>query len=144
MLCQELMTHDPKCCTPADSAMRAAKLMKIEDVGVIPVCGGGRSSGRLVGIITDRDLCLEIVAQGRDPASTRLESCMTRNPVTCRADEDLDTALQRMEANQIRRIPVVDGDGVLVGIISQADIATRTNSEERTAELVEGVSRPSR
>jgi CBS domain-containing protein len=143
MLCREVMTDDPKCCTPSDSAMRAAKMMKIEDVGAIPVCSD-RGSRRLVGIVTDRDLCLEIVAENRDAGQTRIEICMSRSPITCRSDEDLDTALQRMEAHQIRRIPVVDSDGTLVGIISQADIATRTKREEKTAELVEEVSRPSR
>jgi CBS domain-containing protein len=143
MLCRELMTQDPKCCTPEDSAARAAKMMKVENIGAIPVCSG-RGSRRLVGIITDRDLCLEVVAGGRDAGGTRIETCMSRNPVTCRTDEDLDTALQRMEAHQIRRIPVVDSDGMLVGIISQADIATRTKREEKTAELVEAVSRPLR
>jgi CBS domain-containing protein len=142
MLCQELMTQNPTCCTPADTAMRAAKLMKIQDVGAIPVCSS-RESRRLVGIITDRDLCLEVVAEGQEPGDTFVERCMTRNPITCRSDEDVDSALHRMEAHQIRRIPVVDSEGMLVGIISQADIATRTNSEEMTAALVEEVSRPS-
>lgn len=140
MLCQDVMTANPRCCTPDDSASRAAKMMKVEDVGVMPVCSGHHSK-RLVGIITDRDLCLEIVAEGRDPLNTRVEKCMTREPVTCRIDEDLDTALRRMEGNQIRRIPVVDQNGMLVGIISQADIATRTKNEEKTAELVQEVSR---
>jgi CBS domain-containing protein len=116
-------------------------MMKIEDVGSIPVCSG-ENSRRLVGIVTDRDLCLEIVAEGRDANSTRVETCMTREPVTCRADEDLETALDRMEAHQVRRIPVVDRAGMLVGIISQADIATRTDRPERTAEVVEEISRP--
>ena len=93
--------------------------------------------------MTDRDLCLEIVAEGRDPNRTTVETCMTREPVTCRADEDLETALDRMEANQIRRIPVVDRSGMLVGIIAQADIATRARSPQKTAEVVAVISRPS-
>lgn len=142
MLCEEIMTRNPKCCVPTDSAVRAARLMKIEDVGSLPVCSSPES-GRLVGILTDRDLCMEIVAEGRDPNQVRVETCMTREPVTCRTDEELETALDRMEANQIRRIPVVDRAGMLVGIIAQADVATRTNSPSRTAEVVEGISRPS-
>jgi CBS domain-containing protein len=142
MLCRELMTEDPKCCTPSDSAMRVARMMQIEDVGAIPVCSDG-DGRRLVGIITDRDLCLEIVASGRDPLTTPVETCMSRDLVTCRTDEPLETALHRMEAHQIRRIPVVDDSGMLVGIISQADIATRMRNENQTAEFVEGVSRPS-
>lgn len=140
MKCEELMTRDPKCCTPDDTAQRVARMMQIEDVGVIPVCSSSDSK-RLVGIVTDRDLCLEIVAAGRDAQSTKVESCMTRDPVTCRPDEDLDTALRRMEARQIRRIPVVDNGGMLVGIISQADIASQ--SHDKAAELVHEVSQPS-
>lgn len=141
MFAHEVMTRNPRCCTPTDTAMRAAKMMKVQDVGVIPVCNS-RDGTRLVGIITDRDLCLEIVAENMDAGATSVEKCMSRNPITCRMDEDLDIVLRRMEAHQIRRIPVVDSDGTLVGIISQADIATRTKSDEKTAELVEEVSRP--
>jgi len=116
--------------------------MKIEDVGSLPVCGSW-DSRRLVGIVTDRDLALNVVAEGRDPNSTRIESIMTREPYTCREDEDLKTALERMEDNQVRRIPVVDRNGMLTGIISQADIATRVRSREKTAEMVAEISRPS-
>lgn len=142
MQCEELMTRNPKCCAPGDTAMRVARMMRIEDVGSLPVCSSPESK-RLVGIVTDRDFCLEIVAEGRDPNSTTVETCMTREPVTCRADEDLETALDRMEAHQVRRIPVVDERGMLVGIISQADIATRARSPEKTAEVVAEISRPS-
>lgn len=142
MLCEELMTRNPKCCVPSDSAVRAARMMKIEDVGSLPVCSSAESN-RLIGIVTDRDLCMEVIAEARDPNQTRVETCMTREPVTCRIDEELEAALDRMEANQIRRIPVVDASGMLVGIISQADVATRSGSPRRTAEVVEEISRPS-
>jgi CBS domain-containing protein len=142
MLCEELMTQTPKCCAPTDTAARVARMMKIEDVGSLPVCSSGESR-RLIGIVTDRDLCLEIVAEGRDPIRTTIEMCMTRDPVTCRLDEDVEVALDRMEANQVRRIPVVDRFGMLAGIISQADVATRARSPQRTAEVVQEISRPS-
>jgi len=142
MTCGEVMTPNPKCCLPSDSALRAARLMKIEDVGSLPVCSSG-DSRRLVGIITDRDLALNVVAEGHDSNSTQIQSIMTREPYTCREDEDLQTALERMENNQVRRIPVVDRNGMLTGIISQADIATRTQSREKTAEMVAEISRPS-
>jgi len=142
MTCGEVMTPNPKCCLPSDNAVQAARLMKIEDVGSLPVCGSG-DSRRLVGIVTDRDLALNVVAEGRDPNSTRIESIMTREPYTCREDEDLKTALERMEDNQVRRIPVVDRNGMLTGIISQADLATRVRSREKTAEMVAEISRPS-
>ena len=142
MTCEEIMTRNPKCCAPDDSAVRAARIMKIEDVGSVPVCSGGDNS-RLIGIVTDRDLCLEIIAEGRDPNSVTVESCMTREPVTCRIDDSTEAALSRMEANQIRRIPVLNRQGMLVGIIAQADIATRVRSAKKTAEVVEEISRPS-
>lgn len=140
MKCVDLMTRNPKCCAPDDTAVQAAKLMRIQDVGAIPVCGG--SGRRLVGIITDRDLALQVVAEGADPNRVRVENIMSREPITCREDEDLQTALARMETNQIRRIPVLDSQGLLTGIIAQADIATRSENREETAEMVAEVSRP--
>jgi CBS domain-containing protein len=142
MTCEQVMTRNPQCCAPTDSATRVAKIMKIEDVGSVPVCGG-RGSRRLMGIVTDRDLAIQIVADGRDPHTTAVQDIMTREPYTCRVDEDLETAIDRMESNQIRRIPVVDADGALAGIISQADIAIRGQDRDRTAEVVEEISRPS-
>jgi CBS domain-containing protein len=141
MRCEEIMTRNPKCCAATDTAARAAKLMRIEDVGSVPVCGGG-DSRRLVGIITDRDLALQVVAEGRDPNSTQVSSIMTREPFTCRLDENVEMAFDRMESNQVRRIPVVDRDGLLVGIISQADIALRCQNPEKTAEVVLEISQP--
>jgi CBS domain-containing protein len=142
MHCEELMTQNPKCCAPTDTAVRVARMMKIEDVGSLPVCSSS-DSRRLVGIVTDRDLSMEVVAEGRDPNRTTVEICMTRDPITCRVDEDLEIALDRMEANQIRRIPVVDRFGMLVGIIAQADIATKARSPQKVAQVVEEISRPS-
>jgi CBS domain-containing protein len=141
MTCEQVMTPNPQCCVPGDSAVRVAKIMKIEDIGSIPVCGS-RDSRRLVGIVTDRDLVLHVVAEGRDPNNTRVQDIMTREPITCRADEDLENAIERMRTSQIRRIPVVDRNGMLAGIISQADIAIRTHSREKTGEVVERISRP--
>ena len=112
------MTQNPKCCAPTDTAVRVARMMKIEDVGSLPVCSSSESR-RLIGIVTDRDLCLEIVAEGRDPNRTTIESCMTRDPITCRVDEDLETALDRMRPTRSAAIPVVDRFGMLAGIIAQ-------------------------
>lgn len=141
MTCAEVMTSEPKCCVPSDPVSRVAKIMKIEDVGSVPVCSS-RDSHRLVGILTDRDLALQVVAEDRDPGNTTVEDVMSEEPVTCRTDEDVEIALGRMEANQIRRIPVVDEDGELVGIIAQADIATRTEDPQKTAEVVSEISQP--
>lgn len=137
--CDGVMTKDPVCCLPDDTAMKAAQLMKGENIGSIPVIENEQTR-RLVGIVTDRDLALKIVAEGLDAKSTRLEAVMTRKVVTCRAEDDLQKALDAMSQNQLRRIPVVDKDNTILGIIAQADVATRVNQPEKTAALVKGIS----
>ncbi len=138
--CREVMTGEPVCCVPTDTAARAAKLMKAENIGSLPVCED-RHSKKLVGIVTDRDLALYIVAEDRDAKSTKVQDVMTSQPVTCRADDDMQKALDAMEKSQVRRIPVLDDDGHLIGIIAQADVATRTDQREKTAEVVEEISK---
>ena len=101
--------------------------MKVGNVGSIPVVEDEQNR-KLVGIVTDRDLALHIVAEGRDAKSTKVGAVMTANVVTCQADDDLQKALDAMAAHQLRRIPVVDGANKLVGIIAQADVATRAQS----------------
>jgi CBS domain-containing protein len=96
-----------------------------------------------VGIITDRDLALHVVAEGRDANSTNVQDVMTREPFTCHPDEDLQSALNAMQLYQVRRIPIVDRSGQLVGIIAQADMATRGAEREKTAETIEEISKPS-
>jgi CBS domain-containing protein len=135
------MTPDPTCCAASDNALRAAEIMKIEDVGAVPVVEDANSR-KLVGIVTDRDIVLQAVAEGKDVNNCRVEEIMSRNPVTCRGDEDIAHAMDRMSQHQIRRIPVVDGKDRLVGIISQADIATRVELPERTASVLENISQP--
>src|SRR5207249_3138818 len=98
---------------------------------------------KLMGIVTDRDLALDIIAAGKDASSVKARDVMTRDPITCRPEDDLQVALDRMEAHQIRRIPVTDREGRLVGIIAQADVACRMNDAEKIAELVGQVSKPS-
>jgi len=140
--CSEVMTRDPACCLPGDTVDRAAQLMEAEDVGPVPVVED-QGTKKLVGIVTDRDLAIKIVAQGRDARSTKVEEVMTRDPVTCRPDDDLQQALDAMGQHQVRRIPVVDDNGSIVGIIAQADVATRTEEPEKTEDVVEKISQPS-
>lgn len=113
--------------------------MKMEDVGSVPVIDQERTR-ILIGIVTDRDLAIHVVAEGLDPRSTRIEEVMTRDPVRCKVDEDVDEALDAMKDYQIRRIPVVDEQNRIVGIISQADVATRLKDSDETAEVVEEIS----
>lgn len=137
--CSDVMTPDPVCCLSADTVDKAAKIMKMEDVGSVPVIDQERTR-ILIGIVTDRDLAIHVVAEGLDPRSTRIEEVMTRDPVRCKVDEDVDEALDAMKDYQIRRIPVVDEQNRIVGIISQADVATRLKDSDETAEVVEEIS----
>ena len=126
MKCNEVMTKNPVCCLPNDSVAKAAGLMKSEDIGSIPVIENAQTK-KLVGIVTDRDLALKIVARGLDAKSTNVEAVMTHKVVTCLADDDLQKALDAMAEHQLRRIPIVDNNHRVVGIIAQADVATRVD-----------------
>lgn len=137
--CNEVMTKDPVCCLPNDSVAKVAELMKHENIGSIPVIEN-KQTQRLVGILTDRDLALTIVAEGRDARSTKVEAVMTRKLVTCLANDDLQKALDAMAEHQLRRIPVVDNDNQILGIIAQADVATRVDELEKTGEMVKEIS----
>ena len=137
--CNEVMTKNPVCCLPDDMVVKAAELMKSQNIGSIPVIENEQSQ-KLVGIVTDRDLALKIIAEGRDARSTKVELVMTRKVVTCRADDDLQKALDAMAEHQLRRIPIVDNDNKVVGIIAQADVATRADQPEKTAEMVKEIS----
>jgi len=138
--CNEVMTKNPVCCLPDDMVAKVAQLMKRENIGPIPVIENEQTQ-KLIGIVTDRDLALKIVAEGRDAKSTKVEAVMTRKVVTCRAEDDLQKALDAMSEHQLRRIPVVDNDNKILGIIAQADVATRVNQPEKTAAMVKEISR---
>jgi CBS domain-containing protein len=137
--CNEVMTKNPVCCLPSDSVAKAAELMKSGNIGSIPVIENEQTQ-KLVGIVTDRDLALKIIADGRDAKSTKVELVMTHKVITCHADDDLQKALDAMAEQQLRRILVVDHDNRIVGIIAQADVATRAGQPEKTAEMVKEIS----
>ena len=137
----DIMTKDLVYSLPSDMVSNVAQLMKNEDIGPVLIVDDSHDGKRLVGIVTDRDLALKVVGEGRDPNSTRVEDVMTGSLVTCRADDDVENAMRAMAQNQLRRIPVVDDSGQLVGIISQADVATRLNEPQSTAEVVKEISR---
>jgi CBS domain-containing protein len=137
--CSEVMTREPVCCEPGDPISKAAEVMKREDVGSVPVVES-RSAGRLVGIVTDRDIVVKVLADGRSVEHSTVREAMTANPVSCREDDDVSRAVSLMEERQVRRMPVVGTDGRLSGIIAQADIATRLNKDRTTGELVEAIS----
>jgi CBS domain-containing protein len=139
--CSDVMTPDPVTCEPHDLVRSVARTMKQHDVGAVPVVDS-RTSGRLVGIVTDRDLVVKVVAEGRQSDEATVADAMTSNPAACRADDDVEQALTLMAQRQVRRMPIIDSAGRLLGIIAQADIATRVNRDERTGELVEAISEP--
>ena len=133
------MTEKTVCCQPDDLVEKVAQLMQSENIGSIPVVEN-KQTKKLVGIVTDRDLVLKIIAKGQDAKSMKVEAVMTRQVVTCRAEDDLQKALDAMAEHQLRRIPIVDSNHKIVGIIAQADVATRLNQPEKTAEMVKEIS----
>jgi CBS domain-containing protein len=118
---EDLMTRDPACCTPDDGVVECAKFMAREDVGVVPVVES-QDTRRLVGVITDRDLALGVIAEGRDPAATRVEECMNDEVVTVRPTDTLEEAEEQMRQNEVHGICVVDDSFACVGVIAEADI----------------------
>ena len=137
----EVMTRDPICCLSTDTASKAAQLMRVVDVGSIPVVEDEQTL-KLVGIVTDRDLAIRVVADGRSANLTRVADVMSHEIITCRASDDLQKAVDAMSLHQLRRIPVIDDDHRIVGIISQADIATRVERSEEIADMVKEISQP--
>lgn len=135
---RELMTTNPKTVKPSATVVDAARVMKQQDVGPVPVVENG---DRLAGIVTDRDIVLRVVAEGRDPQSTTVGETMSRDLATVDPDQPLDEALRLMARHQVRRLPVCEEDGRLVGIVAQADIATELGDDRVTGQVVEEISR---
>jgi CBS domain-containing protein/HSP20 family molecular chaperone IbpA len=133
----EIMTREVRSVAPETFVAEAARAMATFDIGSLPVCEGGR----VVGILTDRDVAVRVVARGLDPAGVRVKEIMTRDPLSCSPDDALADAEQIMADAQIRRLPVVDGDGKLVGYLSTAKIA-RSEQDARAGRLLRGVSEP--
>jgi CBS domain-containing protein len=132
----ELMSPNP-CAIDADKPVAyAARMMKDEDVGLAPIVEGDR----LVGTLTDRDIVTRVVAEGKDPQSVAVREVASTDLVTVDPGQDLDDALKLMARNQVRRLPVVEEDGRLVGVVSQGDVA-REAKDKQTGELVEEISK---
>ncbi len=132
---REVMTPDAKCVGEDDSVTEAARMMSELEVGALPICG---NDDRLKGMLTDRDIVTKVLAQGRDPSSTRAGELGEGKPVTIGADDSVAEALQTMKTHAVRRLPVIDGHD-LVGIVSQGDLAQNVD-EEDVGELVEAIS----
>ena len=132
---RDIMTQDAECVQESQSILDAAKELADRDVGAMPICG---DDDRLKGIITDRDIVVKVLAQGKDPSSTKVSELAEGKPVTIGADDSIEEALRTMSEHKVRRLPVIDGHE-LIGIISQADIA-RNLDDEKTGDLVEAIS----
>jgi CBS domain-containing protein len=135
---RDVMTPDPECIGENDTLSQAAKRLAELDVGAMPICG---EDDRLKGMLTDRDIVVKALAQGKDPDSTKAGEFAQSEPVTIGADDSIDEALRTMKDKKVRRLPVIDGRE-LVGIVSQADIA-RNLDEEKVGDLVEAISESS-
>ena len=132
---RDIMTANPSTVEPDQSVVEAAKIMKQEDAGVVPVT----ENGRLTGMVTDRDIAIRVVAEGKDPQSTTVGEVASKNLVTIDPEQDLDEALRLMAQHQVRRLPVVEEDGRLVGVVAQADVA-REGDDTQTGQVVEEIS----
>jgi CBS domain-containing protein len=142
MRVKNVMTKDPKFCSPSDTAQHAACIMKAEHAGIVPIVESAERP-KLAGVVTDRDLCMNVVAEGRDPCSVKVEECMTTKVVTCSPNDSIDRVTELMRENQVRRIPVVNEQSELVGIVALADVVERaTPKATQTHETLKKVSAP--
>jgi CBS domain-containing protein len=132
---REVMTSNPSTIEADGFVVEVAKIMKAEDAGVVPVT----ENGRLIGMVTDRDIAIRVVAEGKDPQSTSIREVASTDLVTIDPEQDLDEALHLMAQHKVRRLPVVEEDGRLVGVIAQADVA-REGDDTKTGQVVQEIS----
>jgi CBS domain-containing protein len=137
MKLREIMSRDVRCVRPDEALRSAAEVMRDLDVGALPVCDGDR----LAGMITDRDIVVRGLANGYD-ATARVADAMTPGLVWCYEDENVDEAAKLMQERQIRRLPVLDRDKRLVGIVSLGDMAVRAHDDRLSGKTLEQVSEP--
>jgi CBS domain-containing protein len=142
MQVNHVMCFNPATCTPETSLQDAALMMCECDCGAIPVVDANNRK-HAVGVITDRDIVCRVIAQGRDVTQTKVGDCMSRPLATIHEDSDIADCCEAMETARVRRLLVVDDDGNLCGVVSQADLALRLQPDD-TAEVVREVSRPTR
>ncbi len=133
---RDIMTSGAECADIDDTLVDAARKMRDLDVGALPICG---DDNRLKGVVTDRDIVIRCVADGRDPSTVKVSELAEGKPVTIGADDSAEDALRTMQQHGVRRLPVIDGHD-LVGMLSQADIAINLRDAE-TGNLVEGISK---
>ena len=143
MKAQDIMTKNPTSVTPETPVKTAARKMKDEDVGILPVVEKDGSK-RLVGVVTDRDIAIRCVAEGHDSSKCSVREVMSSSVKTAKVDDDVDDVMDAMSKEQVRRIPIVDKAGELVGIIAQADIVKEAKDDKKAERTVENISQPGR
>lgn len=136
MKVRDVMTPEPICCLPSDTAQDVAIMLRDHNVGSLPVVLD-HETRKLIGIVTDRDLCCTVIASGLEPKATPIKRLVTMNPITCREEDNVEACLGYMQLFQIRRIPIVDQEGRCIGIVSQADLALRHEPAHLTKVLPE-------
>lgn len=137
MKVSEVMTRGVRCVKPSDSIRDAAKQMRDMDVGPVPVCG---DNDKLAGMLTDRDITIRAVAEGKDPSSTKVQDVMTPDIHSVFEDQDVEEAADQMKNRQIRRLVVLNRDKRMVGIVSLGDLAVETRDEDMSGKTLEAVS----
>jgi CBS domain-containing protein len=141
MKIQDIMTRDPSSVAADATVREAAQVMKRENVGIVPVIAGQKDR-RLVGLVTDRDIAIRCIAEGKD-GTCRVRDVMSADDLaTCKANDDVENVMSAMRSEKVRRIPIVDERGSLVGIVSQADVLLKTRDTSRAGETVEQISEP--
>lgn len=134
---RDVMTTNPQTVSEKDSVLDVARIMRDQDTGVVPVVDGRK----IIGLVTDRDIVVRIIADGKDTRNARVNEVMTKQVRTVNEDASVREVLDVMSGAQIRRVPVVNRNNDLVGIVSMKDIATESNAERKVGEAVEEISR---
>ena len=140
MKCRDIMSKGIRVCYPESTVKDAVQLMKELNCGAVPIVD---DNNKLQGIVTDRDIVIYTVLNDKEPELTFLKEFMTTPVYTCHVDDDLDTAIHKMSKHQIRRIPIVDDNYRLKGLITLGDVAVKANEEHETFEALEHISEPS-
>jgi CBS domain-containing protein len=140
MKVKDMMSKKPACATPDMELSKVAKLMAEHNVGSIPVVEN-KDNMRVVGMVTDRDIATRAVAEGKNPLQMRAQEIMSTPVITVQEDDDVEEVAQLMQKNMVRRVPVLDKQGSVCGMVAQADIALKT-SDQTTADVVQSISKP--
>ena len=141
MKAKDIMTKDPSCVTPETPVREAAKMMQREDVGMLPVVEA-RGSKKLVGVVTDRDITIRHVAEGHSSPDCPVREAMTDRLITSREDDDVEDIMSLMGREQVRRMPIVDERGSIIGVVAQADIVRDAKDEKQSERTIERISEP--